>query len=94
LSEDFIDEFSDKLDWATVLWKSPNLSVDLLEKHHDKIDWFKLSKHQRCLAEEYLYKNKDLLNWRLILKRYKLSEPLVQRLEGCKKWKTIQKYLF
>ena len=58
LSEDFIREFQDKVDWDWIS-KYQNLSEDFIREFKDKVDWYYISKYQKVsnkFIEEFFQK--------------------------------------
>lgn len=61
LSEDFIEEYKDKLNWNWLSYHQ-TLSESLIEKNLIRISWEKISRYQ-VLSENFLAKYKDQIDW-------------------------------
>ena len=57
LSEDFIIEFKDKVDWEYIS-KYQTLSEEFIRKFKNKVDWYWISKHQ-TLSEDFIREFQD-----------------------------------
>jgi hypothetical protein len=57
LTEDFIREFSDKVDWDWISY-SQNLSENFVREFQDKVNWKDIFKHQN-LSESFIREFKD-----------------------------------
>jgi hypothetical protein len=78
LSEEFIREFQDKVDWVRIS-KSQKLSESFICEFKDKVDWMYISGYQ-TLSDDFLNKYKKNIDWEfyfyqnaanyLILKRF------------------------
>lgn len=64
LSEDFIEEYKDKLDWG-LLSSYQILSDSFIEKYKDLISWNYVSCSQTP-SKEFLLRHKDKLSWDLV----------------------------
>lgn len=72
ISEDFIREFQDKLDWRFISsWQI--LSESFIEEFSHKIHWKRISGKQK-LSKEFIIKNIDLLNLIRLIDNPKISE--------------------
>lgn len=69
LSEDFIDEYKDKLQWI-YLSSNQRLSEKFMEKHLDYLDWIYVSQYQK-LSPEFMKKYENKLDWNCVLKYQK-----------------------
>ena len=60
LSEDFIREFNDKVDWSAIC-RYQKLSEGFIREFKDKVHWGVVSIYQNNLSlEEYIIKNYEL----------------------------------
>jgi hypothetical protein len=75
LSEDFIREFQDKLNWAYTS-TCQILSEDFIKEFQDKVDWDIISAKQ-VLSEEFVREFQDKVRWDYISAHQKLSEEFV-----------------
>lgn len=66
LSEDFIRQFKNKLDWDFIVVRQ-NLSEDFIEKHSKFIDWWLLGAWQE-LSDAFIDKHSDKLDMEQLLK--------------------------
>jgi hypothetical protein len=71
LSEDFIREFKDKVDWEFVS-EYQDLSEDFIREFKDKVDWYWISFRQ-ILSEDFIREFQDKVNWNMVLTYQKLS---------------------
>ena len=84
LSEDFIREFSDKLDWR-IISISQKLSEDFIREFADKVDWKQISTTQK-LSEDFIREFADKVNWHFISLHQKLSEPFIREFSDKISW--------
>lgn len=75
LSEEFIEEFADKLFWSYISTYQI-LSEPFIENFSDKVDWYRISCDQ-LLSEEFIRIHKNDVNWCYISGRQLLSEPFI-----------------
>ncbi len=87
LSEAFIEEFADKLNWEYVS-KNQKLSEPFIEKWADKINWYWISSYQ-TLSESFIEKWADKLTWDFICGRQKLSESFIEKWSNKVNWGLI-----
>ncbi len=84
LSEDFIREFQDKLDWICVSYYQ-ELSEEFIREFKNKVYWNNISYNQK-LSEEFIKEFKDDVNWNIIYLNQELS------FEFMEKFKQLLKY--
>ena len=72
LSESFITDYQDKLNWEKMIFRGP-LSEEFLRKFYTKIGWRKVSEI-RGLSENFVREFQNELNWMLISMRQSFSE--------------------
>ena len=63
LSEDFIDEFKDKVDWFCIS-KYQHLSEDFIREFKNDVEWLYISEYQH-LSKEFIEEFKDKIYMRL-----------------------------
>ena len=90
LSEDFIREFKDYVDWG---WISENqkLSESFIREFQDKVDWYWVSSHQK-LSESFIREFQDKVDWGRISITQKLSEDFIREFQDRVKWYWISKF--
>ena len=68
LSEEFIRNNKDKVDWN---WISSNreLSENFIREFQDRIDWYWISKYQK-LSIKFIIEFKNKINWASLLCKY------------------------
>jgi len=64
LSDDFIRDFQDKLNWSWITANHP-LKENFIEEFKDFVDWDAVSQHQN-LSEEFIRGHQNKVNWRWI----------------------------
>lgn len=87
LSEAFIEEFADRLNWEYVS-KRQTLSEPFMEKWADKIGWYWVSSYQ-ILSESFIEKWADKLVWEFICASQILSEPFIEKWAHKVNWDVI-----
>ena len=75
LSEDFIREFSDKVDWCNIS-EYQKLSENFIREFADKLNWGNISAYQQ-LSEDFIREFADKVNWEIISAHQKLSETFI-----------------
>ncbi len=92
LSEDFIREFQDKVNWRAVS-EYQTLSVDFIREFQNKIEetrsWDRISGYQK-LSEDFIREFKDKLSWGKISYFQKLSEDFIREFQDKVNWEYIQ----
>ena len=90
LSEDFIREFKDYVDW---LWISScqKLSEDFIREFKDKVDWYWISAYQ-SLSEDFIREFKDNVYWCSISEYQKLSESFIREFKDYVDWGCVSIY--
>ena len=76
LSENFIIEFQDKVDWDWIP-KYQKLSEDFIREFQDKIYWTYISKYQK-LSENFIREFQDKVDWDCISEYQKLSYEFIE----------------
>lgn len=77
LSEDFIEEHADKVNWDYISIYQ-NLSENFIEKHQDKVNWLYITIHQN-LSEDFIERNYDKLKISIICNFQNLSKEFLER---------------
>ena len=75
LSEDFIREFQDKVEWNNIS-AYQKLSEDFIREFKDKLNRLCISKYQK-LSEDFIREFKNKVHWIYISKYQKLSESFI-----------------
>lgn len=76
LSEKFITDFKDKIEWKT-FW-SRERPLHYLELYKDKLDWKVISEYQK-LPESIITKYKDQVDWKKISRNQKLTSDFIDK---------------
>ena len=87
LSEDFIREFEDNVDWGCIS-ANQKLSENFIREFQDKVNWNWISKYQK-LSESFIRKFKDYVDWGSISKHQKLSESFIRKFKDYVDWESI-----
>ena len=90
LTEDFIQEFKDKVDW-TCISRYPHLSEDFIRKFADRVDWYYISAYQ-YLSENFIREFADRVAWDWIVKYQPLSEDFIREFKDKVNWYYISAY--
>ena len=61
LSEDFIREFQDKVNWLAISWYQ-KLSEDFIREFQDKVNWYYISSNQK-FSENFIKEFQDKVDW-------------------------------
>ena len=75
LSESFIRDFADSLDWVYIS-QYQHLSEDMIREFKDKVVWYYISKYQH-LSEEFIKEFKDRVDWDCIANYQYLSDNFI-----------------
>ena len=87
LSEEFIHEFKDDINWVYICIYQ-TISERFIEEHKSYIHWIYISKHQR-LTQHFIHKYRDVLNWDLICTYQRLSSKFIEDHYRYVKWLKI-----
>jgi hypothetical protein len=87
LSEDFIEQNSDYIDWSYLTSKQ-KLSENFIIKHSDKLNWNQMAYYQD-LSESFIEQCADKLNWSSISSHQKLSNDFILKHKDKLNWGTI-----
>jgi hypothetical protein len=90
LSEDFIREFKDKVDWTYISIRQ-NLSEDFIREFQDKVDWDNISEFQK-LSEDFIREFQNKVNWLYISEFQKLSEDFIREFQNKVNWNYISRF--
>ena len=90
LSEEFIEEFADKVNWSTISY-AQTLSEDFIRKFQHKMDWYYISAFQK-LSEDFIREYQHKVNWYGISMCQKLSEDFMREFQDKVDWKYISEY--
>lgn len=75
MTKEFIEEFSDKINWQTICL-TKNLSEDFIREFQDKVDWKLVSIYQK-LSEDFIREFQDKVDWTLCFLYQILSDKFV-----------------
>ena len=78
LSEEFIREFKDKVDWWCIS-RYQELSEDFIREFKNRVIWKMISKYQ-TLSEEFIREFKNSVDWEMISYYQTLSEDFKKRI--------------
>ena len=87
LSEDFMEEFSDKLHWQQAS-RNQKLAESFMEKYKNKVYWIDISECQ-TLSEPFISKFQDKVYWPHISKFQFLSESFITKFQHKVSWRYI-----
>jgi len=90
LSEEFIEEFQDKVYWNDISYYQ-QLSEDFIKEFKDKVYWNCISYSQK-LSERFIKEFQDKVNWAYISKYQKLSEDFIKEFKNKVDWGYISEY--
>ena len=79
LSEKFISDFKDKVDWIFIS-TNYTLTESFIEKFENYVDWVSISLYQK-LSENFILKHKNQLHWEAIFSHQKLSENFIREFQ-------------
>ena len=74
LSEDFIREFQDKLNWGNISY-CQKLSENFIREFQHKVDWEYISLGQK-ISEDFVREFKYKIHWHNICRNYHLADEL------------------
>ena len=78
LSEQFIEKYSDKVNWKQGISRYQRLSESFIEKYKDKVDWVYISIYQ-TLSEQFIERFSDMVDWDNIIYFQKLSYEFLEK---------------
>lgn len=74
LTNQFIDEFANKLNWKIISGKG--LTEDIILKYIDRIDWTNISTRSN-LSEEFVRAFREYISWEYVIRKNKFSEQFL-----------------
>ena len=89
LSENFILEFQNEVDWYSIS-TSQKLSEDFIREFQNEVYWYNISMHQK-LSENFIREFKDRVNWTNISKFQFLSENFIREFKNEVDWFKISR---
>ena len=90
LSEDFIREFKDRVDWVSIS-SYQHLSEDFIREFKDRVDWDSISANQH-LSEDFIREFEDKVEWECISECQHLSEDFIREFTDRVCWYNISTY--
>ena len=90
LTEDFIREFADEVDYETISTYQL-LSEDFIREFADRVDWDTISVYQH-LSEDFIREFKDKVDWFYISEYQHLSEDFIREFKDRVHWGCISNY--
>ena len=90
LSETFMREYADMLDWGVIFYYrklQPSLIEEFSHKADDKC--WKFISEKQTLPEPFIRKYHDKLDWKIISNRQKLSESIIAEFQDKVDWRLI-----
>ena len=90
LSEEFIREFSDKVDWFYIC-KYQKLSEEFIRKYSTKVYWGQISQYQK-LSEEFIIEYSYKVDWGNVSQFQKLSEKFIREFSNQVNWCDISAF--
>ena len=90
LSEEFIEEFADKVNWYCISVHQ-KLSESFIRKHADKVNWSAISSTQ-TLSEDFIREFQSKVSWNSISVFQKLSEDFIREFQDKVVWYNISAY--
>ena len=89
LSEDFIREFKDKVNWHRIS-SCQRLSEEFIREFKDRVNWGCVSKYQH-LSEDFIREFKDDVSWGWVSISQHLSEDFIREFADKVKWVFISR---
>ena len=90
LSEEFISDFQDRVNWVSVSKRS-KLSESFIREFRDQVNWDYISDSQ-VLSESFIRHFSDRVNWVFVSSKQKLSEPFISEFRDYVNWTLISRY--
>ena len=90
LTEEFIREFQDKVNWNFISTYQ-KLSEDFIREFQDKVNWKNISVYQK-LSENFIRKFQDKVDWDKISRLQTLSEKFIRKFQYKVRWSGISKH--
>ncbi len=89
LSDEFIQNHKDELNWNAISACDKGLSETFIEKYKDKVNWFWISNSQK-LSEAFIAKHYKEVNWYEISFYQALSETFIAIFAEYVNWYALQ----
>lgn len=90
LSESFIEEFWDKLDWRSVS-RYAKLSEDFMIRNSHRVNWRMIARYQ-TLSETFIKQFANSIDWNGVSRYQKLRPKFIWDYRNWVNWKLIFKY--
>ena len=90
LTDDFIRDFRDEVDWKWIS-STQQRNENFIEEFKEKINWEAVSRYQD-LSEDFIKQHQDKLDWKWISRYQVLSEDFIQEFQNKVHWNWISKY--
>lgn len=90
LSEEFIQEFKDRLNWFDIC-QYQKLSISFMIKFSDYLSWKHVSEFQ-TLTEEFIHQFHNFVDWENISKKQVLCEAFIKKYYKKVNWVNISKH--
>jgi hypothetical protein len=90
MSEDFIRELKDKMDWESVSICA-KLSENCIREFQKELHWKMMSQHQN-LSESFIREFQNKVDWVKVSKHQNLSESFIVEFQNKVDWKKISKH--
>ncbi len=78
MSEDFIREFSDRVDWIEISSRQ-KLNEDFIREFSDRVDWIEISSRQK-LSEDFIREFEDKVSW-MVVNYQILSKEFIKEID-------------
>ena len=90
LSEDFIREFKDKVDWSAIC-RYQKLSEEFIEEFQDKLYWKHISGYQE-LSVEFIKKFRHKIDWELLSCSKYIDEDTLRKFQYSIDWDRVSRF--
>ena len=90
LSEDFIREFKDKVDWSAIC-RYQKLSEEFIEEFQDKLYWKHISCYQE-LSVEFIKKFRHKIDWELLSCSKYIDEDTLRKFQYSIDWDRVSRF--
>ena len=87
LSEDFIREFQNEIDWWAISIHQ-KLSEDFIREFQNRVNWAAIASYQK-LSEDFIREFQSKVDWEAISKYQKLSEEFIREFQSKVDWTGI-----
>jgi hypothetical protein len=89
LDDDFLNNFSDKINYWEYISVHRHLSHEFIRKFQDKVSWINISCRQN-LSEEFIREFQDKVDWMYISLYQKLTESFIREFKDKVSWLSIR----